>query len=104
MIANLLMMASPEGGANPMGTLFMLAAFFAILYFLLIRPQRQQQKAHQELVARLRRGDEVVTIGGIVGKIIHEEGDRLTIKTANDTRLEIERSKVARVLEGSEAS
>ena len=46
----------------------------------------------------------MVTIGGIVGKIIHEEGDRLTIKTANDTRLEIERSKVARVLEGSEAS
>lgn len=96
MIANLWTMASPDGGANPMGTLFMLAAFFAILYFLLIRPQRQQQKAHQELVASLNRGDEVVTVGGIVGKIIHLEDDRVTIKTANDTRLDIERNKVAR--------
>ena len=56
MIANVWIMASPDGGGNPMGTLFMLAAFFAILYFLLIRPQRQQQKAHKELVAGLKRG------------------------------------------------
>lgn len=102
--ANLLIMASPEGGANPMGTLFMLAAFFAILYFLLIRPQRQQQKAHQQLVAGLSRGDEIVTVGGIVGKILHIEGERITIKTANDTRLEIERSKVARRVESGEGT
>lgn len=104
MIANLWTMASPDGSANPMGTLFMLAAFFAILYFLLIRPQRQQQKAHQELVASLKRGDEVVTIGGIVGKIIHLADDRVTIKTAEDTRLEIERSKVARRVGSAEGA
>jgi preprotein translocase subunit YajC len=94
-------MASPDGGANPMGTLFMLAAFFAILYFLLIRPQRQQQKEHQNLIENLRKGDEVVTVGGIMGTIIHIGEDRLTIKTANDTRLEIERSKVGRRVEGA---
>ncbi len=87
-----------------MGTLFMLAAFFAILYFLLIRPQRQQQKAHQELVAGLKRGDEIATVGGIVGKIIHLEDDRVTIKTAEDTRLEVERSKVTRRMESSEGA
>lgn len=101
MTANLLLMASPDGGANPMGTLFMLAAFFAILYFLLIRPQRQQQKEHQNLIENLQKGDEVVTVGGIMGKIIHIGEDRLTIKTANDTRLEIERSKVGRRVEGA---
>jgi preprotein translocase subunit YajC len=101
-IANVWIMASPDGSGNPMGTLFMLAAFFAILYFLLIRPQRQQQKAHQELVAGLKRGDEIATLGGIVGKIIHLEDDRVTIKTAEDTRLEIERSKVARRMGSSE--
>ncbi len=101
MTAKLLLMASPDGGANPMGTLFMLAAFFAILYFLLIRPQRQQQKEHQNLIANLRKGDEVVTVGGIMGTIIHIGEDRLTIKTANDTRLEIERSKVGRRVEGA---
>ncbi len=101
MTAKLLLMASPDGGANPMGTLFMLAAFFAILYFLLIRPQRQQQKEHQNLIENLRKGDEVVTVGGIMGTIIHIGEDRLTIKTANDTRLEIERSKVGRRVEGA---
>ena len=87
-----------------MGTLFMLAAFFAILYFLLIRPQRQQQKAHKELVAGLKRGDEIATVGGIVGKIIHLEDDRVMIKTAEDTRLEVERSKVTRRMESSEGA
>jgi preprotein translocase subunit YajC len=74
----------------------MLAMFVAIFYLLLIRPQRQQQKRHQQMVKDLRRGDEVATIGGIVGKIIHVKDDRLTIKTDEDTRLVIERDKVAR--------
>ncbi len=100
MITNVLM-GSPDGAGNPMGTLFMLAAFFAILYFLLIRPQRQQQKAHQELIAGLKKGDEITTVGGIVGRIVHLLDDRVTIKTANDTRLEVERSKIARRIESS---
>jgi preprotein translocase subunit YajC len=81
-------------GQNPFGMLFMFGAIFAIFYFLLIRPQRNQQKAHDEMVAALSKGDEVATIGGIVGKIVHLTDDRVTIRTAGDTRLEIERSKV----------
>ena len=87
---------SDQGGGSAAGTLIMLAMFVAIFYMLLIRPQRQQQKRHQEMVKELRRGDEVATIGGIVGKIIHVKDDRLTIKTDEDTRLVIERDKVAR--------
>jgi preprotein translocase subunit YajC len=74
--------------------LFMFGAIFAIFYFLLIRPQRNQQKAHDEMVAALSKGDEVTTIGGIVGKIVHLTDDRVTIRTGGDTRLEIERSKI----------
>lgn len=81
-----------------MGTFIMLAAFIGIFYFLLIRPQRQQQKRHEEMVKALRRGDEVATLGGIVGRIVHIKEDRITIKTAEDTRLVIERDKVARKL------
>jgi preprotein translocase subunit YajC len=81
-----------------MSTFIMLAAFIAIFYFLLIRPQRQQQKRHEEMVKALRRGDEVSTLGGIVGRIVHIKEDRITIKTAEDTRLVIERDKVARKL------
>ncbi|MGD2154557.1 MAG: preprotein translocase subunit YajC [Gemmatimonadales bacterium] len=87
---------SDQGGGSAAGTLIMLAMFVAIFYLLLIRPQRQQQKRHQQMVQDLRRGDEVATIGGIVGKIIHIKDDRVTIKTGEDTRLVIERDKVAR--------
>lgn len=87
---------SDQGGGGAMGTLIMLVAFIGIFYFLLIRPQRQQQKRHEEMVKSLRRGDEVATVGGVVGKIIHIKDDRLTIKTAEDTRLIVERDKIAR--------
>ena len=95
--------AQTPGGANPFGTVFMFGAIFLIFYFLLIRPQRKQQKSHDEMVKSLSRGDEVVTIGGIIGKIIHLTDDRMIIKTADDTRLEVERSKIGRKAGGSQA-
>ncbi|HKK07607.1 MAG TPA: preprotein translocase subunit YajC [Gemmatimonadota bacterium] len=94
------LMASPQGGASPWGTLIMFAAIFAIFYFLLIRPQRKQQKEHEEMVDSLQKGDEVVTLGGIIGKIIHLEEDRIVLKTSDDTRIEVERSKVGRKVAG----
>lgn len=93
---------APSGGSgSPFGMLFMFGAIFLIMYFLLIRPQRQQQKAHDEMVKALSRGDEIVTIGGIVGKIIHLTDNRVTLRTADDTRIEIERSKVGRKVSGA---
>jgi preprotein translocase subunit YajC len=86
------------GGGGMLPTVIMLALFIGIFYFLLIRPQRQQQKQHEEMVKSLKRGDDVATIGGIVGRIIHIKDDRLTIKTGEDTRLIIERDKIARKL------
>lgn len=97
MIANLLLFApSPEGGGNPIASLVMLAGIFAIFYFLFIRPQRKQQKAHEEMVQHLVKGDEVSTVGGIIGKIIHITDSTVTLKTADDTRIRVERAKVAR--------
>lgn len=94
--ANLLA-ASPDGGtANPMATMMMMVGFIAIFYFLFFRPQRKQQQEHKTLVEGLKKGDEITTVGGIVGTIVHLTDDRLTIKTG-DTRIEIERSKVAQV-------
>lgn len=92
-----LIAASPDGGtANPMATMMMMVGFIAIFYFLFFRPQRKQQQDHKALVEGLKKGDEVTTIGGIVGTIVHLTDDRVTVKTG-DTRIEIERSKVARV-------
>lgn len=92
----LLMAPSEQGGIMP--TLIIMMSFIAIFYFLLLRPQRTQQKRHEEMVKGLKRGDEVATVGGIVGRIIHVKDDRLTIKTADDTRVVIERDKVGRKL------
>ncbi|WP_419163312.1 preprotein translocase subunit YajC [Candidatus Palauibacter sp.] len=91
------LMGGSEGGApNPAGTMLMMFGFLAIFYFIFIRPQRKQQREHQELIKGLKRGDEVTTVGGIVGTIVHLTNDRVTIKSG-ETRLEVERSKIGRV-------
>ena len=83
------------------------AAIFAIFYFILIRPQQQQRKKHERALFALKKGDEVVTTGGIVGEVVHirtlgSDGattleDRVTIKSG-DARLVVERGKVTRIV------
>ncbi len=91
------LMGAPEGGtANPAATMMMMFGFIAIFYFIFFRPQRKQQKEHQEMVKNLKRGDRVSTIGGIVGEIVHITNDIVTIKSG-DTRVEVERSKIGKV-------
>ncbi|WP_419862099.1 preprotein translocase subunit YajC [Candidatus Palauibacter sp.] len=91
------LMGAPEGGtANPAATMMMMFGFIAIFYFIFFRPQRKQQKEHQEMVKNLKRGDRVSTIGGIVGEIVHLTNDIVTIKSG-DTRVEVERSKIGKV-------
>jgi len=92
--------------SNPIiGSIFMYGAIFAIFYFILIRPQQTQRKKHDEMVRTLKKGDEVVTTGGLVGEVvfIKERGDggggmedRVTIKTG-DTRVVIERGRIAKI-------
>jgi preprotein translocase subunit YajC len=88
--------------------LFQLVAIFAIFYFLMIRPQQKQKQRHEQALRELRKGDEVVTAGGIIGEVIHikesvKDGepsttmeDRVTIKSG-ESRLVIERGRIARV-------
>ena len=91
------LLGAPEGGtANPAATMLMMFGFIAIFYFIFFRPQRKQQREHQEMVKNLKRGDEVTTVGGIVGTIVHLTNDRVTVKTG-DTRIEVERAKIGRV-------
>ena len=93
---------------NPIiGSIFMYGAIFAIFYFVLIRPQQTQRKKHDEMVRTLKKGDEIVTTGGLVGEVvfIKERGgddrnsaleDRVTIKSG-DTRVVIERGRIAKI-------
>jgi len=89
-----------EGGSGSMILLMQFVAIGFIFYFLLIRPQRKEQQRHREMLDQLKKGDEVITAGGIVGTVVHIQDDRLTIKTAENTRLVIQRSRIAQVLSG----
>jgi preprotein translocase subunit YajC len=99
-----------SGGSQFLGPVFMYGAIFAIFYFVLIRPQSKQRKEHEELIRSVKKGDEVVTAGGLIGEVIHiketskADGtstpsleDRITIKSA-DSRMVIERGKIARIV------
>lgn len=90
-----------------MGPIFMYGAIFAIFYFLLIRPGQQQRKQQDVLIRAVKKGDEIVTAGGVVGDVIfiketmidgkaQPNEDRITIKSG-ESRLIIERGRIARV-------
>jgi preprotein translocase subunit YajC len=90
-------MTPTDGGGPAIVLVVQLGLIFLIFYWLLIRPQRKEREKHDALIAGLKKGDEIVTMGGIIGTVVHLEGDRVTLKTAENTRIVVERSKVARV-------
>ena len=88
-----------EGGFDWTLILF-LVAIFAVFYFLMIRPQRKRQKEHQQLVEELKRGDKVITSGGIYGVIESVSEDSIVIKVESGTTIRVARSSVALKREG----
>ncbi len=80
------------------GMLIWLVAIFAIFYFIAILPQRRREKQHRQMVESIRRGDVVVTVGGVVGKVIDVRKDTLKIKSANVTELEVRKASIAGVV------
>lgn len=69
---------------------------FAVFYFLLIRPQQQKQKKHQELISSLKKGDKVVTVGGLHGTVTGFKGDRVVLlKVANNVEVEFLREAIS---------
>ena len=92
--------AQAAGGAQPNAfvQLLPLVLIFVVFYFLLIRPQAKRAKEHKAMVAALAVGDEVVTAGGILGKVT-ETGDQfLTVELAEGVRVKVQRHTVSAVL------
>ena len=79
--------------------LVQMGVIFAIFYFLLLRPQASERKRLDQMLSSVKKGDEVVTNGGIIGTVVHVEEQRLTIKTGENTRLTIDRSRIASVVD-----
>ena len=90
---------APGQGNSALVMVFVqIAALIAIFWFLLIRPQRQQQAKHQEMLKALKKGDEVITAGGVIGKVVYIKEDRVTIESA-ESRLVIERERITKVVD-----
>ena len=86
--------AGAPAGGSPMSMFIMMGLFVVVFYFLLIRPQQKKQKEHQAMLTKLAAGDEVVTAGGIVGRI-HEIGDNfITLEIADNVRIKVQRFQV----------
>jgi preprotein translocase subunit YajC len=86
------------------GTLIPLILMFVVFYFLLIRPQQKRQKERMAMLNALKKGDKVITIGGIHGTIVDLTDDRVTLKVSDNTRLVFERSSVNSVVTDEDAS
>ena len=78
--------------------LIYIVSFGLIAWLLLIRPQRKMQQQHQQMLSALKRGDEVMTEGGIIGNIVHMTDDRVTLKSGENTRVVVSRTKIARII------
>lgn len=86
-----------------LGQFIPLILIFAIMYFLLIRPQQQKLKQHQAMVEALRRGDQVVTQGGVIGKVSKVKDDNeVEVEIATDVKIRVVRSTIAQVLNKTE--
>ena len=80
-----------------------LILIFAIMYFLLIRPQQKKVKEHQNMVASLRRGDQVVTQGGLIGKVTQgKEENEIEVEVADGVKVRVLQNTIAQVLSKTE--
>lgn len=81
-------------GSQAMSSIIMLVALFAIMYFMMIRPENKRKKKAQEMRDNLKKGDTITTIGGIIGKVVAVNNDTFVIETSED-RVRMEFAKWA---------
>ena len=83
---------------DPFGFLLPMIVIFAAFYFLLIRPQQKKQKAHAALVSNLKTGDEVLTAGGILGKIKGVSEHYVVVQIADNTEIKMQKASISQVV------
>ena len=99
-------MGSPAGGGGQAGGLYTflpLILLFAVFYFLLIRPQQKRAKQHKSFMENLKKGDTVITSGGLYGKITGITDEAITIEIAEKVRVKVAKSAVVDYVKGEQA-
>ena len=90
--------AQAGGQADPFTSFLPLIIIFVLFYFLLIRPQQKRAKEHRQMVAELAEGQEVVTGGGVLGKVTSVADDWITVEVADGVSLKVQRSTISVVV------
>ena len=101
---NGLAQAAPAGGGFLGNPIFMILAMFAIMYFLVLRPQSKKAKEHQKMLSELKKGDDVVTQGGLIGKVSGIKDNELILQLQEGVRVRVLRSAVTGLYTGATAS
>lgn len=94
-----LIIAQTADGGGLMSSILMFGLIFLIFYVILIRPQKKELTRHQGLITSLKVGDEVVTTGGLIGKVSKVDGQIIHLEVARGTTIKLDRQKVHRSLE-----
>ncbi len=90
--------AAPAGQPSLISSLALPALFFVVVFFLMIRPQMKKSKEHRELIAKLAKGDEVITNGGIAGRVSDIGENFITLEVADGVRVKLQRNAIVAVL------
>lgn len=90
--------AQGGAGANPIVSILPLVVLFGVMWFLMIRPQQKRAKEHREMVAALSKGNEVVTAGGILGRITELDDNFVSIEVTNGVVLKVQRHQIASLM------
>jgi len=101
---NFLYAQAPQAGQpSLLASLLPLIILFAIFYFLVILPQQRQAKKHKEMVENLKKGDKIITTGGIIAEVVKNEPDFLKVKLNDNVEVKLDKSAVARKLNDEKA-
>ena len=92
----------PATGGSPYQFFGMMAILFAIMYFMMIRPQRRRDKERKEMIANVKAGERVLLTSGILGKVIKVNENSLIIQIAENTKIEVVKAAVSQVLDKGE--
>jgi preprotein translocase subunit YajC len=90
--------AAPAQQQSPMFGVVSMLVLFGIMYFLMIRPQMKRSKEHRDLISKLSKGDEVITSGGIAGRVDDLGDNFITVEVAEGVRLKLQRTAIVAVL------
>ena len=96
--------APGTGGPGPIVTILPFILIFIIMYFMVIRPQQKKAKDHQDMLSKLKRNDEVMTSGGIYGKVIDLKETVVTLEIAPNVKIKVHRPQISTVLTAEKAS